>query len=94
MPSHYERAMVTFLEYRPCWPGATRFYHADSLPYWKKRRGLPPVPASVHEDGRRELAARISSYFHQKEGRGRNCVVEAYRRSDRDYFFAYPEDYS
>ncbi|HET7100047.1 MAG TPA: hypothetical protein VFJ52_02760, partial [Terriglobia bacterium] len=36
----------------------------------------------------------ISSYFHRTEGRGKNCVVEAFRRGELDYFFAYPEDYS
>jgi hypothetical protein len=48
----------------------------------------------VHEDGRRELADQIRAYFHRTEGRGNNCVVEAFRRGERDYFFAYPEDYS
>src|SRR5262249_45319470 len=33
-------------------------------------------------------------YFRQAEGRGRHCVVEVLRRGKRDYFFAYPEDYS
>ena len=28
------------------------------------------------------------------EGRGKNCVVEPFRRGELDYFFAYPEDYS
>lgn len=94
LASHYERAMVTFLDGGPYWKGATHFYHADTLTYWKKRRGLPQGPASVHEDGRRELASRISRYFQQTEGRGRNCIVEAFRRKGQDYFFAYPEDYS
>jgi hypothetical protein len=40
------------------------------------------------------LANRIRTYFHHTEGRGNNCVVEPFRRGDRDYFFAYPEDYS
>jgi hypothetical protein len=48
----------------------------------------------VHEDGRKALAEQIRSYFHRTEGRGKNCVVEALRRGERDYFFAYPEDYS
>jgi hypothetical protein len=64
------------------------------LPYWRKRKGLPHQPASVHEDGRRALADGISDYFHRTEGRGKNCEVEAFRRGELDYFFAYPEDYS
>jgi len=29
-----------------------------------------------------------------KERRGKNCKVELYRRHNREYFFAYPEDFS
>jgi len=94
LDGHFERAMVTFLEYPQFWRGATHFCYADTLPYWRKRKGLPHQPASVHEDGRQAMAACISGYFHRTEGRGKNCVVEAFRRDERDYFFAYPEDYS
>ena len=89
-----ERAMVAFLEHAELWKGATLFYHADSLPYWRKRKGFPHQPASVHEDGRKALADGIRNYFHRTEGRGKNCVVETFRRGELDYFFAYPEDYS
>ena len=67
---------------------------ADTLPYWRKRKNLPRQPAAVHEESRQELACQIRMYFHQTEGRGNNCVVEAFRRGELDYFFAYPEDYS
>jgi hypothetical protein len=36
----------------------------------------------------------ISNYSHYTEGRGKNCIVEPFRRGELDYFFAYPEDYS
>ena len=94
LANHCERAIVTFLDHAEFWKGATLLHHADILPYWRKRKGLPHQPASVHEDGRRVLAGGISDYFHRTEGRGKNCVVEALRRGDLDYFFAYPEDYS
>ncbi len=94
LDGHFERAMVTFLDHQEYWKGATLFCHADSLSYWRKRKGLPHVAASVHAEGRNELAAEISRYFRGVEGRGKNCVVEALRRGDLDYFFAYPEDYS
>lgn len=94
LANHCERAMITFLDHAEFWRGATLLHHADILPYWRKRKGLPHQPASVHEDGRRVLADGISDYFHRTEGRGKNCVVEALRRGDLDYFFAYPEDYS
>lgn len=94
LDNHAERTMVTFLDYHQFWKGATYFCHADSLPYWRKRKGFPHQPARVHEDGRQALATSICHYFHRTEGRGKNCVVETFRRGDLDYFFAYPEDYS
>jgi hypothetical protein len=86
--------MVTFLDHSQFWKGATYFCHADSLSYWRKRKGFSHLPASVHEEGRQALAASIRDYFHRVEGRGKNCKVEALRRGELDYFFAYPEDYS
>ncbi len=94
LPNHYQRAMITFLEYKMCWKVATRFYHADSLPHWRKRKNLPQKQAAVDDTSIKQLAKFISNYFHHTEGRGKNCVVEPYRRGELDYFFAYPEDYS
>jgi hypothetical protein len=48
----------------------------------------------LDQDSRNGLANLIRDYFHPTEGRGKNCVVELFRRGDLDYFFAYPEDYS
>ena len=94
LSNHYERAMVTFLDHNQFWKGATRFHHADTLPYWRKRKNLPHQLAAVDEASLRELAGQIRTYFHHTEGRGNNCVVEPFRRGELDYFFAYPEDYS
>lgn len=94
LSNHFERTMVTFLDHHQFWKGATRFYHADTLPYWRKRKNLPHVPAAVDEASLGELARLIRTYFHHAEGRGRNCIVEPFRRGELDYFFAYPEDYS
>ena len=92
--NHFERAMVTYLDHQAFWRGATRFYHADTLSYWRKRKNLPHKAALVDAASVQALANRIRTYFHHTEGRGNNCVVEPFRRGDRDYFFAYPEDYS
>jgi len=92
--SHAERALVAFLDHAEYWKGATRFHHADMLPYWRKRKNLPRQPAAVDEASLRELADLIQRYFHLAEGRGSHCVVEPFRRGDRDYYFAYPEDYA
>lgn len=94
LANHYERAMITFLDHNRFWKGATLFYHADTLPYWRKRKNLPHQPVALDMASRQELADLIRNYFHRIEGRGKNCVVELLRRGERDYFFAYPEDYS
>lgn len=94
LPNHYHRAMTSFLDHNTCWKGATRFYHADTLPHWRKRKNLPQKQAAVDDASIKQLAKLISQYFHHTEGRGKNCVVEPYRRGQLDYFFAYPEDYS
>lgn len=94
LPNHYERAMITFLDHNTFWRGATRFHHADTLPYWRKRKNISSQPAAVDEASLQQLAGLIGNYFHHTEGRGKNCVVEPFRRGELDYFFAYPEDYS
>lgn len=94
LSNHFERAMVTFLDHNQLWKGATHFYHADTLTYWRKRKNLPHKPAAVDDASLKELAGLIRNYFHHTEGRGKNCVVEPFRRGGLDYFFAYPEDYS
>ena len=94
LANHYERAMVTYLDHNVYWKGATRFHHADTLTYWRKRKNLPHVAAAVDAESITILAGKMRTYFHHTEGRGNNCVVEPFRRGDLDYFFAYPEDYS
>jgi hypothetical protein len=94
LPNHYERAMITFLDHNTFWRGATRFYHADTLPYWRKRKNISNLPAAVDVASLQQLAGLIRNHFHHKEGRGKNCIVEPFRRGELDYFFAYPEDYS
>lgn len=94
MMSHVERAMTVFLDHPDFWKGAMRFYRADTLSRWKKRSGFPTKPACLDRSVRPVLAADIGKWFRESQGRGRNCVVEVFRRDDRDYFFAYPEDFA
>ncbi|MBF0453921.1 MAG: hypothetical protein HQL72_03765 [Magnetococcales bacterium] len=94
LKNHCERAFITFLDHSGYWPGALMFYHADTLSSWRKRKNIPKVAAKCDDANLWDLARQIKEYFNSTEGRGRNCVVEALRRKDKDYFFAYPEDYS
>ncbi|MEX0943208.1 MAG: hypothetical protein WD002_11770 [Pseudomonadales bacterium] len=92
---HHAKVMWALMKKPDYWRGATMFLHADNVSpsYWKKRNDLPSLPPCVEEDDIQALASAISHLF-SKEGRGKNCKVEPYRRHDREYFFAYPEDFA
>ncbi len=92
----HAKSMWAFLNKRELWRGANLFLHADNVSpsYWKKRNDLPSVAPLVEEQDINSLEKAISGYFSKKEGRGKNCKVEPYRRNKKEYFFAYPEDYS
>lgn len=96
LKSFHDRALWTFLNRPLYWKGALQFHYADNIPlsYWRKRKNIPKKPALVEPEDIERLEQAISKYFHRKEGRGKNCKVECYRRNDLDYFFAYPEDYA
>ena len=78
-PRHHERAMTIFLDHAPMWKGATRFYHADTLSYWRKRKNLPKVKAAVEPADIAALSDAIRAYYRVTEGRGLHCKVEPYR---------------
>ena len=84
--------MWAFLEYPKSWAGATLFLHSDNISesFWKKRNDLPHIEPHVDTDNIEQLEQAISNYFYKKEGRGRNCKIEVYRRHEKEYFFAYP----
>ncbi len=88
--------MWAFLEHPHYWAGATLFLQADNISesLWKKRNDLPHVTSHVSNEDVAQLAQAIGEHFHSKEGRGRNCKVEVFRRYEKEYFFAYPEDFA
>jgi len=92
----HAKAMWAFLEKPSYWRGASMFLHADNVSpsFWKKRSDFPKLPPQVEADDIKALASAISGFFYHKEGRGKNCVVEPYRRNNKEYFFAYPEDFA
>jgi hypothetical protein len=93
---YHAKAMWAFLSKPIYWRGAALFLHADnvSAAYWKKRKGFNNLPPHVDDADIKALANAISQYFYSKEGRGKNCIVEPYRRNQKEYFFAYPEDFA
>lgn len=91
----HAKVLWAFLEKNDYWRAATMFLHADNVcaSYWKKRDDLPQSVPQVGKQHIAEFEQAISDFFYRKEGRGRNCKVEVYRRHNKEYFFAYPEDF-
>lgn len=92
----HAKAMYTFLNKPKYWRGAAMFLHADNVSpsYWKKRNDFTNLTPHIENNDTDALANAISEYFSGKEGRGKNCTVELYRRNQKEYFFAYPEDFA
>lgn len=92
----HAKAMWAFLVQPTYWQGAAMFLHADNVSpsYWRKRNDLPCLPPQVENKDINALENAISDYFSNNEGRGKNCKVEVYRRDQKEYFFAYPEDFA
>lgn len=91
----HEKAFWVFLERPQYWPAASAFCRADAhaASQWNECRTVNHAPARVDGASIRGLEKILSHHFFNKEGRGKNCTVEPYRRGKLDYFFAYPEDY-
>ena len=92
----HAKALWAFIEKPQYWYGASMFLHADNISagFWKKRRDLPSLSYDIGDEAVTALSNAISDYFYQKEARGRHCKIERYRRHDKEYFFAYPEDHA
>lgn len=91
----HAKVMWAFINKPEYWHVATMFLHADnvSASYWKKRNGLP-LAETIEDSAIEKLSKAISNYFYEKEARGKHCKIEEYSRNNKEYFFAYPEDYA
>ncbi len=94
MGGHLEKAFWTFLEHPRVFHVAQRFHYADRLGRWRRWADLPEAGAATDEESCRRLEAAISGYYSRAEGRGHRCQVDHYRRDQRLYWFAFPEDYA
>jgi len=92
----YEKVFWVFLERPNYWPAVTAFCRADSIAssQWNECKTINNAPAKIGDEDIQTLANALSAYFYNKEGRGKNCKIEPYKRGKLDYFFAYPEDYA
>lgn len=88
-------AFWTYFERPKYWDGAVFFAAADTKPkrYWRKRINMPVLGRKGTDDDGQALSQVLGRLFMQLEGRGAYCTVHPYRRADRDYYFAYPQDH-
>jgi len=96
-PGFLDRALWTFLEHPRIAEVARLLSEVDRFPTtsWIRRRddvfGDQPRDDAA---ALAELSRTLGSYFRLKEGRGRECFVDVYRRGTKLYYFAFPEDYA
>jgi len=93
MENDYERAMWTFLNEPHRFAAAGAFHEMDRVTFsWHCFVGHRLDVQT--DDGAREGFGEALSTHYRRQGRGRHCHVDVYRRTDpeRYCFFAYPED--
>lgn len=92
----YDVAFWSFFERREIFDKALQFCNLNDLPkrYWKKRPDLPEVEAETNQKYIKDLENAVIDFFRSNEGRGHNCKIDHHKLGDKDYFFAYPEDYT
>lgn len=94
LPNNNARAMTLFLDYPECWRNAARLYHADTLPWWRKRKGFPRMQSAKDDASVQALSELLRAHFQEKQTRGQYVLIEQVRRGDLDYYFCYLADYS
>ncbi|WNC70915.1 hypothetical protein RGQ13_12310 [Thalassotalea psychrophila] len=92
----HNKAMWAFLDSPEYWQGASIFFQTANIPssYWRKIKNLPAFDKPFEEIDIELLAQTIGEYFFIKEGRGKRCKIEYYKRGELDYFCAFPEDFA
>lgn len=90
----YAKAMWTWLNRAKAFEKASLIHQVDSLSWWRKRRDLPKRRADTSREALARLGGLISDLLLMEQGRGQDCTVEHFSRSDgTDYFFAHPDDF-
>ena len=91
----FECVYSTFFKHPECWKGAVRFAESDGKRRrsWRMRANMPRLGRAATSADGRALAAAVTELFRQKEARGEHCVVEQFRRGDKEYYFAYAQDH-
>jgi hypothetical protein len=90
----YHVAMWTWLHFPTAFEQAALMRTVDTLSRWRKRSDVPKVKPRRSDNAISELASAISQFLRCEEGRGQNCTVEHFSRSNgTDYYVAYPDDF-
>tara|TARA_R110000851_G_C13101874_1_gene568643 strand:+ start:6936 stop:8120 length:1185 start_codon:yes stop_codon:yes gene_type:complete len=92
----HNKAMWAYLDSPDYWQAASMFFQANSIPSasWKTIKGLPVLQSPFKETEIKLFSTAIGEYFFNKEGRGKRCKIEHYKRGRFDYFCAFPEDFA
>jgi len=92
----HNKAMFAYLDSPEYWQAASMFFQASSIPSasWKTIKHLPVLQSPFEETEISLLSTAIGEYFFNKEGRGKHCKIEHYKRGKLDYFCAFPEDFA
>lgn len=91
----HEKALWIFLEYPAVFEWALRLEHMEHMTFKHDCIVGANLECKAEEKNIKELKKQIQK-FYKKQGRGRNCHIDTYKRNDpeRYCFFAYPEDYA
>lgn len=92
----HNKAIWAYLDSPDYWKAASTLFQASSIPTtsWRKINSLPALQKPFTEIDIKLLSKAIGEYFYNKEGRGKQCKIEHYKRSKLDYFCAFPEDFA
>jgi hypothetical protein len=92
----YNKVMWAYLDSPEYWQAASIFAQASSIPSasWKIIKNLPALQQPFNENDIKLLSTAIGEYFFNREGRGKRCKIDHYKRGKLDYFCAFPEDFA
>lgn len=92
----HNKSMWAFLNNPEYWQGASLYFQADNITptAWRKIKNLSKAKVPFIQLDIDLLSKAISDHFHFKEGRGRHCIIENYKRGDLEYYCAFPEDFA
>lgn len=94
--SLHNRAIFAYLDSPEYWQAASLIFQAKSISSsaWHSIQNLPPMETPFTDIDTKLLSTAVGEYFFDKEGRGKRCKIEHYKRGKLDYFYAFPEDFA